>query len=147
MAQRRVELVVPAAAEEVPRVRLAVVTLAERCGYAGRLEDIRLTVTEACANVVAHAYPDSTNGSMEVSATAGRTTFVVRVHDRGGGMVPWSQSNGLGLGMALMNTLADRVEVESRIGHGVQLCLCFELQSSRLAAAAAIAASDSLRPT
>jgi anti-sigma regulatory factor (Ser/Thr protein kinase) len=118
-----------------------VVSLAERCGYDGRLDDIRLTVTEACANVVAHAYRDGADGSMEVSATADGTTFVVRVRDHGGGIVPWSQSDGLGLGMALMNTLADRVEVESVIGHGVQLCLCFEQQSGRLEAAAAMAAS------
>jgi anti-sigma regulatory factor (Ser/Thr protein kinase) len=106
------ELKLPARAENVAVVRHAfggfaeVLTVDEQT-----LADIKLAVTEACTNVVVHAYDDGEPGSLEVDASIddGRLTVVIR--DSGRGIVPRPDSPGLGLGLPLIATLAESLEL------------------------------------
>ena len=85
------------------------------------LADIAVATSEACTNVVLHAYRNG-NGNGKVSYDDELPTFrvtgelegekaTVTVSDEGGGMIPRPDSPGLGLGMPLMVALSDRVEV------------------------------------
>ena len=50
----------PANADQVPVARRAVAEFCERCGLPAPLvDDVKLVVTEACTNVVLHAYDGS----------------------------------------------------------------------------------------
>ena len=56
-AEARVEFSLPARAENVPLVRHALAGLAEELGMGpGEVADLKTVVTEACTNVVVHAY-------------------------------------------------------------------------------------------
>ena len=80
-----------------------------------RLIAIALAVSEACNNVVAHAYRTSEgNGDGKTFGLAAErhgTTVIVTVSDDGDGMTPRSDSPGLGLGMPLIATLSDDVKI------------------------------------
>jgi serine/threonine-protein kinase RsbW len=112
-----VELTMPARAENVAIVRHAIGALGEAIAIdAQTLSDIRLAVTEACTNVVVHAYPDGSEGPLEVMATLGGEELTVVVRDEGKGIAARTDSPGLGLGLPLIASLAERVE----LGHDEQ---------------------------
>jgi serine/threonine-protein kinase RsbW len=111
-AKADVELAMPARAENVAIVRHAIGALGEAIEIdAQTLSDIRLAVTEACTNVVVHAYPDGREGPLEVMATLGGEELTVVVRDEGKGIAARTDSPGLGLGLPLIASLAERVEL------------------------------------
>lgn len=79
-----------------------------------KLDDIRIAVSEACANVVLHAYPPGSNGQMEIVASKNGRELVVAVRDWGAGIRPRPDSPGLGLGLSMIAALAEEVQ----LGHG-----------------------------
>jgi anti-sigma regulatory factor (Ser/Thr protein kinase) len=106
------ELALAARAENIAVVRHALGGLGEAYGVPEpKLSDIRLAVTEACANVVVHAYPDGQGGPMEVLASMCEDELTVKVRDRGRGIGPRSDSPGLGLGLSLIAALAETVQL------------------------------------
>jgi anti-sigma regulatory factor (Ser/Thr protein kinase) len=109
----RLRLRVPAVANEVATVRHAVVETATAHGIDGRpREDIALAVSEACSNVVMHAYRhETTPGPLAVDAYRDDGEFFVVVCDEGVGMAPRTDSPGLGLGLGLIAGLAKRLEI------------------------------------
>jgi anti-sigma regulatory factor (Ser/Thr protein kinase) len=109
-----IDLALPARAENIAIVRHAFGALGEAYDVSEqRLSDIRLAVTEACTNVVVHAYPDAEEGPLEVEAKLSGEDLVVVVRDRGKGIAPRPDSPGLGLGLPLIASLADSV----KLGH------------------------------
>ena len=106
------ELKLPARAENVAVVRHAfggfaeVLTVDEQT-----LADIKLAVTEACTNVVIHAYEREDLGDLEVDATIDDQLLTVVIRDNGRGIVPRPDSPGLGLGLPLIATLAETLEL------------------------------------
>src|SRR4051812_46113194 len=97
-----VHLTLPARAENVVLVRRVIGALAESMSMPqARVEDIKLAVTEACTNVVRHAYKDDP-GRLDVVAVAARGGLDVVVTDDGGGIQPRAQTGGSGLGLPLM---------------------------------------------
>lgn len=107
-----IELALAARAENIAIVRHALGGLGEAYGVPEpKLSDIRLAVTEACANVVVHAYPNGQEGPMEVLASMRDDELTVRVRDWGRGIGPRPDSPGLGLGLSLIAALAETVQL------------------------------------
>ena len=106
------ELKLPARAENVAVVRHAFGGFAEALSVDQQtLADIKLAITEACTNVVIHAYDDDENGSLEVDASIDARRLTVVIRDQGRGIVPRPDSPGLGLGLPLIATLAESLEL------------------------------------
>ncbi len=121
------ELSLPARAENVAVVRHALGGLSDACGVsASTLADIKLAVTEACTNVVVHAYPDG-EGAMGVTAELHDGTVELVVFDEGRGISPRPDSPGLGLGLPLIATLAESLELGAANGHGSEVRMSFRL--------------------
>jgi serine/threonine-protein kinase RsbW len=125
-------LTYPARAESLPPVRRTVARRAEELGADGPVaEAVALAVTEACTNVVVHAYRgDSGAADMTVSVERSDDGLRVCVADDGVGMVPRSDSPGLGLGMPLISELTDGFEVRGRPRGGTELCMRFGLRAA-----------------
>jgi two-component sensor histidine kinase len=78
-----------------------------------------LAVTEACTNVVLHAYPGR-DGELTVEAWVDDQHLVVQIHDDGVGIDTRSAASGLGLGLKLMHTIAEAA-ITTRDGTTVRL--------------------------
>jgi serine/threonine-protein kinase RsbW len=106
------ELEIPARAENIAVVRHAFGAFGEACAVDEQtLSDIRLAVTEACTNVVVHAYPDARKGPLQVHAAVQEEKLTVVVRDKGQGITPRPDSPGLGLGLPLIASLAESVQL------------------------------------
>jgi anti-sigma regulatory factor (Ser/Thr protein kinase) len=103
----------------VPRARHGVRALLEPAGI--EASKIELAVTEAVSNVVQHGYR-SLSGPVEVELGVGEHHVDVVVRDRGVGLRPHPEADGLGVGMTVMRSLADSFEVEERGGTIVRMC-------------------------
>ena len=110
----RVRLELVSVAESARLVRSVIRTVARAADLDGALvDDLRTAVSEACNNVVLHAYPTEP-GPMIVSLAIHADSVEAVVRDRGRGITPGSVRNrGLGMGVAVINTMADRAEFES----------------------------------
>lgn len=123
------ELALPARAENIAIVRHALGGFAEAFAVPEtKLADIRLAVTEACANVVVHAYPDGEEGTMEVLASMEDGEMVVRVRDWGSGIRPRPDSPGLGLGLSLIAALAETVQLGHDDAEHTEVRMTFALE-------------------
>jgi len=91
-----------------------------------RLADIALVVSEALTNAAVHAYVSMTPGSMTLVAAVSSASLRVTVTDEGRGMVPRTDSPGLGLGLGVMSRLAEALEISSPDGQGTEVCLRFQ---------------------
>jgi anti-sigma regulatory factor (Ser/Thr protein kinase) len=121
------EIILPARAENVAVVRHAVGGLGEVLDVDDQtLSDIKLAVTEACTNVVVHAYPDSV-GPMGLRATVDDRRLDLVVIDRGRGIVPRADSPGLGLGLPLIATLAESLELGTGRDEETEVRMVFDL--------------------
>src|SRR3954454_15835931 len=81
------ELTLPARAENVAVVRHAFGGLGDALDVPDHaLADVKLAVTEACTNVVVHAYPNG-DGPMAVSAGVSDGALTVVVADEGRGIL------------------------------------------------------------
>jgi anti-sigma regulatory factor (Ser/Thr protein kinase) len=113
-------LTLPATAENVMVVRQAVAGLGEALGLSGsRIADLKTVVSEACNNVVLHAYDDGP-GPLHVTATPGEGELEVQIADEGHGFRPRpNQADpSLGLGLPLIAALADSFEISGGAGQG-----------------------------
>lgn len=123
------ELSLPARAENVAVVRHALGGIGETFGVSDQvLSDIKLAVTEACTNVVVHAYPGG-EGPMEVSVALAPGEVSIVVGDEGRGMLPRADSPGLGLGLPLIASLADAVELGTDDNERTKVRMTFQVES------------------
>jgi len=97
----------PARPSSVPQARRAVADFMRlhSAQSAAVILDIALGVTEACANVVQHAYPDG-GGQVGIEAALVDGDLVVSISDAGVGFDHLSSQPGAGLGVPLMERLA-----------------------------------------
>ena len=122
-----VRLSLPATVESLRRVRHAVEGFAEALDApADTIANIKIAVTEACSNVVVHAYPDHV-GVVEVEAKYESEQLVVWVRDFGRGITQPSDRPGLGIGLSLMSTVSDVFEAYPGFLRGTTVVMRFDL--------------------
>jgi len=125
------ELKLPARAENVAVVRHAFGGFAEALSVDEQtLADIKLAITEACTNVVIHAYDDDVDGCLEVDASINGRSLSVVIRDEGRGIVPRPDSPGLGLGLPLIATLAESLELGKDDDDRTEVRMTFALDES-----------------
>ena len=124
-----VSLRLPARPENVAVVRQALTGLGDAYDLdPDLLGDIKTAVTEACNNVVLHAYEESEDGRMEIEADSDGTGARVLVRDFGGGIQPRSiavEERTLGLGLPLIATLSRSFDIRGRPGLGLEVEMVF----------------------
>jgi anti-sigma regulatory factor (Ser/Thr protein kinase) len=121
----------PARAENVAGVRRSVAEHAEKLGASARVvDDLRIVVGEACANVVRHAYVDSEEpGSLEVELLPTLDELRVVIRDRGAGICPRPDSElpSMKMGLPVIGALSESFMLSSVRGGGTELSVQFSL--------------------
>jgi serine/threonine-protein kinase RsbW len=124
-----VKLTLPARPENVSVIRHVLGAFAEALRLPDDLvEDLRLAVTEACTNVVRHAYPPEHTGPVEISIQPLEEHVTVVVSDRGRGIGTSSDTSGPGLGLPLIAAIADVVDLQPVAGGGSRVAMTFSRQ-------------------
>jgi anti-sigma regulatory factor (Ser/Thr protein kinase) len=120
-----VRLVVESRPESVTLVRSMLAAFAEAAAIdEGHHNALRTSISEASNNVVVHAYPDT--GPLSVALASWDSCVDVLVEDHGGGIHRVIPSNDrMGLGMAVISSLADRAEFSHGPEGGTQVHLVF----------------------
>ena len=127
MSNSDVRLTLPARPDNVAVIRHVLGAFAEALQLpADLVEDMRLAVTEACTNVVRHAYHDGQPGPIDVVIRPNGDRLDLIVSDRGAGIGPSPDLAGPGLGLPLIAALADHVEIEHGPSHGSRLAMTFQ---------------------
>ena len=121
-----VRLTLPARPENVAVVRHVLGAFAEALHLPlDVIEDIRLAVTEACTNVVRHAYDGTDPGQLDVVMRPEGEVLEVLVTDDGRGIGPSPDTAGPGLGLPLIAALADSLEIQHAPRAGSRLAMSF----------------------
>ena len=128
MSEPAVRLRMPARPEGVGVVRQALAGVADALDVdAAILADMKMAVTEACTNVVVHAY-DEDAGLLEVEMLAEEMGLTIVVRDHGTGIHPRparSEPPALGLGLPLIAALSDAFELRGETGEGTEVRMTF----------------------
>jgi serine/threonine-protein kinase RsbW len=119
-----ISLTVPAKPEYVIVCRLALDGVAEAVELSAEaVSDLKLAVTEACANSIAHAYPEG-DGAVTVDVSLLDDRVLVEVIDDGVG-IPEQEVHEFreddelresGMGLALISALFDDLEIGTESG-------------------------------
>jgi anti-sigma regulatory factor (Ser/Thr protein kinase) len=90
------------------------------------LDDLKTAVSEAANNVVMHAYPDS-RGPMKISLYIEDNALEVAVFDEGVGISEPvdSEEQGQGVGIPVMQALAQHIDVRSAEPSGTEVRMLF----------------------
>ncbi|HWM63173.1 MAG TPA: ATP-binding protein [Solirubrobacterales bacterium] len=118
-------MMLPAKAENVAVIRHALAGLAEQIGMdEPGLADLKTVVTEACMNVVAHAY-DGQPGPLSVEANPDGDGLTVIVRDEGGGIRPQADldQHSLRLGLSLIAALSSSFAISGGLDRGTEVTM------------------------
>jgi anti-sigma regulatory factor (Ser/Thr protein kinase) len=108
---RAFEARIPGTPLGVQILRREMAELAKDCGMdAEGIADVRLAVTEAATNAVIHAYAE-VEGELRVRAAVDQGELAIVIGDTGPGLVERRDSPGLGLGLSLIATVAERLRI------------------------------------
>ncbi|HVY79041.1 MAG TPA: ATP-binding protein [Solirubrobacterales bacterium] len=119
------QIKLPAKAENVAVVRHALAGLAEQIGMDETgVADLKTVVTEACMNVVVHAYPQGP-GPLTVEADPDEDGLTVTVSDSGAGINPQADSerNSLKLGLSLIAALSSSFSISGGLDRGTEVMM------------------------
>jgi anti-sigma regulatory factor (Ser/Thr protein kinase) len=118
-------MTLPAKAENVAVVRHALAGLAEEIGMdEPGLADLKTVVTEACMNVVAHAYQGEP-GPLSVEARPDEDGLTVIVRDEGVGIRPQAdvEQSSLRLGLSLIAALSSSFAISGGLDRGTEVTM------------------------
>ncbi|CAA9472837.1 MAG: hypothetical protein AVDCRST_MAG38-1430 [uncultured Solirubrobacteraceae bacterium] len=123
-----VRLSMPARAEGVSVVRQALSGVADALDFdEAVVADMKMAVTEACTNVVVHAY-EQDEGMLEVDMLTAEDALTIAVRDHGAGIHPRNSARrtpALGLGLPLIAALSDAFELRGSSGEGTEVRMTF----------------------
>jgi serine/threonine-protein kinase RsbW len=123
-------LTLAAVPENVAIVRHVVSGLGDALQFdAEKTDDLRLAVSEACTNAVIHAYTGRDDGVMEIEAMVEPPLLHVLVRDRGRGLRPRLDSPGLGMGLPLIASLSESLELTT-IDGATEVRMAFVIPSA-----------------
>ena len=88
------------------------------------LDDLKTAISEACNNVVLHAY-EGEPGPLIMSVEISSDSFEVLVRDRGVGLQRVASGDRMGVGLAVISALANRAEFQSEPGEGTEVRMSF----------------------
>lgn len=126
-----VSLIVPAVPDSIAVIRQTVSGICEALGADTRaVGDIKLAATEACTNVVLHAYANGDAGTIEVDAYAAEDELRLLVRDHGAGMTPAPMAEGLGLGLPLIAALTSTLTILEPENGGTEVSMTFSLRET-----------------
>jgi anti-sigma regulatory factor (Ser/Thr protein kinase) len=113
-------------------VRHALAGMADRIGMdEPGIADLKTVVTEACMNVVVHAYPEDEPGPLEVEATPEHDGLTVVVRDYGMGIRPRPDVDrpSLRIGLTLIAALSSSFEIKGGVDRGTEIAMHLPLRS------------------
>ena len=121
---RSIHLRIPAKAEYITLCRLALTGLAQLRGIGeDTMADLKLALTEAVSNSVRHAYGEQGDGHVDITYELRPDRLGIRVVDDGNGFDPdetpaleGEELSEGGLGIAIIRTIADEFEIDSKLG-------------------------------
>ncbi len=118
------EATMPGTPFGVRMARQELSAVAADCGMdAEGVADVRLAVTEAATNAVMHAYADA-EGDLTVTATVQEGELEIVIGDAGRGFRDRADSPGLGVGLSIIATVAERMNIVSSPA-GTQIHMAF----------------------
>lgn len=127
---------IPCSAEFVGIVRLAISGAASRMNYSiEEIEDIKISISEACTNAIQHAYTQSTSIESEIidiTVNMYDDNLEIIIQDYGKGFDTSilgteeqkrksHEKMGLGLGLTFIKSLMDETELSSELGKGTTI--------------------------
>jgi serine/threonine-protein kinase RsbW len=116
-------------ADNVALVREVLAGLADTVDFGHALDDVKAAVSEACNNVVVHAYGGD-EGPMEVEIRVRQGELEVVVRDHGVGIGPRGDDDDFparGIGLAVIEALTARAELRGCTAHGLEMAMLFQL--------------------
>ena len=116
-------------ADNVVLVREVLAGLADTVDFGHALDDVKAAVSEACNNVVVHAYGGD-EGPMEVEIRVRQGELEVVVRDHGVGIGPRGDDDDFparGIGLAVIEALTARAELRGCTAHGLEMAMLFQL--------------------
>jgi anti-sigma regulatory factor (Ser/Thr protein kinase) len=125
----RLHITLPAQPDSLPVARQAIVAHAEKLGIArARIADLKTVVSEACANVVRHAYEEQNElGTLEVDLNPEAQELSMVVRDFGGGIRPLLAGDvpSLRLGLPIIGALSSSFRLVSVLSQGTEITIRF----------------------
>ncbi len=126
-----IRLSIPNKPEYVGVARLTVAAIASRIGFdIEKIEDMKIAVSEACNNAIIHGCKYCDEGEYNINFTLTEKKLTISVYDKGEGCkheledIRKPNYNNLkegGLGIFIIKSLMDDVEIESEKGKGMMI--------------------------
>jgi serine/threonine-protein kinase RsbW len=129
----RLHITLPAHPDSLPVARREIAAHAEKLGVAGTgLADLKTVVSEACTNVVRHAYGQEETGTLEVDLSPDAQELSMVVRDFGGGVRPLSSDDlpSLRLGLPIIGALSNSFQLVSVLSGGTEITIRFPAAAS-----------------
>lgn len=133
LGQPGLKLGLPADAQNLPVIRQAFKAFGQSAGVPEEaLGDAELALTEAASNVVKHAYPDGSEGAMQIDLRSADGKLMATVTDSGQGIPANVLNEGRGeegFGLVLMSGTASEMGISSS-EDGTQVSMSFDTPAS-----------------
>jgi serine/threonine-protein kinase RsbW len=124
-----IRLSIPNKPEYVGVVRLTVAAIASRIGFdIEKIEDMKIAVSEACNNAITHGCRCCKEGEYNINFVLTEEKITISVCDEGEGCLlenikepNFSKPKEGGLGLFIIKSLMDDVEIKSEKGKGMMI--------------------------